>query len=313
MPAPFPPSTSVESLLRLVGSAEGLASIAADLEVTAGVLSGGSSGDESGADANASAWLAPEGFSVLASLAERARCAALIAAVDALAERHLPAVFVYAFDEPWVIGERIRRRISALSGHDYRLVEDIWAWRIPPGSGGWPPHRGIADVLLDREAPEILNVWVALSDVTADRACMHAVPLDDDPGYPEALARVDAPLESVRALPVAAGDALVWNANVLHWGGRCAPRAAGARVSCSFTLCRADAADRFPGLALLGPLEILDLMARLDVVARMVLLYGDAERGDVSATVRQWANLTHELAARFGGGSEGPAGLRKAP
>lgn len=317
MSPPPASSTTVEGLLRLVGSAERLATIAPDLAVTSGVPSVAlpvrSGPTSQGPHAATADWVGPEGVSTLPSCTEPAPCAALVAAVAALRSRDLPAVFVYAFDEPWAIGERLRRRIAGLTGREYRLVEDIWAWHVAPGSGGWPPHRGIADALLEREAPEILNVWVALSDVTADRACMHAVPLDDDPGYPAALARVDAPLESVRALPVRAGDALVWNANMLHWGGRCASRAAGPRVSCSFTLCRADAAERFPRLTLLGALDTLDLATRMDVVARMVLLYGDADRGNVPAVVAEWAKLTHELASRFGRGFEAPGGHRKAP
>lgn len=245
-------------------------------------------------------WLRREGFAVVERIAEPVLCAALVRAVEALRARELPAPFVYAFDEVWSIGQTLQERISAVVGHDYRLVEDIWAWHIVPGSGrGWPAHRGIAYERFDRDAPEIINTWVALTDVTADRACMHAVPLDDDPGYPDALDELDAPLASVRALPVAAGDALFWNANVLHWGGRCSARAAGPRVSCSFTLCRADAAARFPDLKLLRPLAELDLTARMDALARMVLVYGGADRGDVSDVVQEWAALTHALATRF--------------
>ena len=244
-------------------------------------------------------WLARDGVAPLREAADAAVCAALVRGIEALRKRDLPAAFIYAFDEPWTIGERVRLRIAALVGSDYRLVEDVWAWHVPPGTGGWPPHRGIADVRLDREAPEVLNVWVALSEVTTDRACIHAVPLDEDPGYPDALERLDAPLASVRALPVNAGDALFWNANTLHWGGRCAPRAEGPRVSCSFTLCRADAVDRFAELRLLPPLETFDHAARMDAVARMILLYGDGQP-DVTNVVREWATLTHELTARFG-------------
>jgi ectoine hydroxylase-related dioxygenase (phytanoyl-CoA dioxygenase family) len=222
--------------------------------------------------------------------------------MTALHERQLPASFVYAFDEAWAIGDRLRRRISRAVQHDYALVEDVWGFLVPPGTAGWPAHRGISDVVLDRAAPEILNVWVALTDVTVDRACMHAVPLPEDPRYPASLASVDtavAPHAAITAMPVDAGDALLWNANVLHWGGRCSPSAAGARASCSFTLLRADAAAKFPEMKLLRPLEQLDLQARMDVLARMVLVYGDPERGDVAEGVREWAVLTLALATRF--------------
>lgn len=301
-----PLSRHVQDLLKLAASPAAMLHLAPDLRITAAVTIPRALARAR--DATERAWLAHEGIATLPEAADAKLCVALLGAVEQLRENELPAVFVYAFDEPWAIGEQLRQRIAAQVGREYRLVEDVWAWRIAPASGGWPPHRGIVDVRLDREAPEVLNVWVALSDVTAERACMHAVPLDADPSYPDALANVDAPLTAVRALPVSAGDALFWNANVLHWGGRCAEHAAGPRVSCSFTLCRADATDRFPDLRLLPPLEELDFAARMDALARMIVIYGSGQ-ADVSGVVREWATLTHELTSRFGG----RAGERKAP
>ena len=302
MPPPAIVSPSLESLVRLVGSAAAMAEIAPGLTVDGPSRRPvpGSAVASDGAPGVDLTWLAREGLSSLAKVARPEVCSELVQAVEALAARELPASFAYAFDEIWDIGEHIRERISAASGHDYRLVEDLWAWRIVPGHGrGWRAHRGVGHELLDRSAPEVINVWVALSDVTAERACMHAVPLDDDPGYPDALDRVEASLESVRAMPAVAGDALFWNANVLHWGGRCSARAVGPRISCSFTLCRADSAARFSELVLLAPGARLDLASRMDAVARMILLYGTPEREDVPLVVREWAAFTHGLASRF--------------
>jgi len=292
-------SRPVQELLALLASPSRLQQIATDLHMGgAQVAAAPPEPKRSDEDARQRTWLAQDGFGEICSVAGGAAAAALVRGIEALRAQDLPATFVYAFDEPWAIGEQVRARIARVTGHDYRLVEDVWAWLIPSGQGGWPPHRGIHHERLDREAPEIINVWVALSDVTADRGCMHAIPLDEDPHYPGALDRIDAPLSSVRALPVTAGTALFWNANVLHWGGRCAARADGPRVSCSFTLCRTDAAARFPDLTLLGPLAELDLGKRMDLLARMVLLYGH-DQGDVSDVVREWARITHGLASRF--------------
>jgi Phytanoyl-CoA dioxygenase (PhyH) len=291
------PPLSLQSLVRLAGSAAALAEIEPGLAVTRGLTD--TAGPLATEDAGEALPLQREGFADLTGIATPAVCAVLVRAIEALRARELPPTFVYAFDETWAIGQTVNARISALVGHDYHLVEDVWAWHIAPGSGrGWPAHRGVSHVRLDRDAPEVINAWVALTEVTTDRACMHAIPLDDDPGYPDALGGLDAPLESVRAMPAAAGDALFWNANVLHWGGRCAAHAIGPRVSCSFTLCRADAASRFPDLRRLVP-EELDLAARMNAVARMVLLYGAADREDVRGVVREWASLTHALASRF--------------
>jgi hypothetical protein len=300
--------TTVQELLRFAASPAEVSKIATDLRISGGVAAPSVARVTN--DVGERAWLLGEGFAGLRAAGDAAVCAALTRAIEALRARELPATFVYAFDEPWVIGARIRDRISQLVRREYQLVEDVWAWHIAPGSDGWPPHRGVHHVQLDRDAPEIINVWVALTEVTPDRACMHAIPLGDDPGYPDALHRLDAPLPSVRALPARAGNALFWNANVLHWGGHCARRAVGPRVSCSFTLCRDDAVSRFPDLVLLPPLAELDLTRRMDALARMIRVYG-ANQSDVSPHVLDWASVTHEL-ARFARERAGER-QRKAP
>lgn len=284
----------VQRLLALTSSARAMGAIHASLTI-GGVLAPSHATDD--ADLAERRWLARDGIAVLRNAAKGDVCAVLVTAIEVLEARGLPACFVYAFDETWAIGEALRARVGALTDREYCLVEDVWAWRIAPGTRGWPPHRGISHVSLDREAPEVVNVWVALSDVTADRSCMHAVPLDDDPGYPGALSRTEGALASVRALPIAAGDALAWNANVLHWGGPCASRAAGPRVSCSFTLVRADATRGFPDLIPVGSGATLDLSARMDMIARMTAVYGDL--ADLSPVVREWATLNQALVSRF--------------
>lgn len=293
-------SARVQDLLRLAAAPAELLELAPDLRIGGPVAPPPlpASSPSGAVDAGERAWLVRDGVAHVEGALPAVTSAALVRAVDGLRARELPATFVYAFDEPWALGEQLRARISALTSTEYVLVEDAWAWRIAPGEGGWPPHRGVGHVRLDRDAPEVVNVWVALSDVPADRACMHAIPLDEDPGYPGALDRLDAPLSAVRALPVAAGDALFWNANVLHWGGRCAARASGPRVSCSFSLLRNDATARFPELTPLAPIAQLDLARRMDVLARMVLLYGH-DQPDVSETVREWAGIAHGLSSRF--------------
>jgi hypothetical protein len=237
-------------------------------------------------------WLAREGYVFLRGAESPETCARLVAGIGQLLAAGLPAVAVFAFDETWRLGERVRARVSRLAGHPYLLLNDAWAWQIEPGHGrGWPPHRGWGE-LLDRGAPEVLNVWVALSDVSAERSCMHLVPLDEDPHYPDALTRSDAAPEKVRALPVAAGTALAWNANVLHWGGACSARAPGPRVSCSFSLARGALADRLPVAS------ITDVSSRLDVIAQQVETYGEGQP-DVSEEAREWARATNALRSRI--------------
>lgn len=231
--------------------------------------------------------LATDGWLELGEAASPETCIQLLQGIEAMLGAALPGVFAYLFDEPWQLGETVRARISDALAHPYVLVEDVWAFHVAPGQTGWPPHRGLASPLLDRRAPEFLNVWIAVTDATVERACMHAVPLDRDPGYPSALERKDVPPDAARAMPVSAGTALAWNANLLHWGGACARGAAGPRASYTYSLCRADAVERL-GMVPLETAE-LTLADRVDVIARQIVTYGEGQ-ADVAKPVITWAN-----------------------
>lgn len=257
-------------------------------------LRGGERTCEEDEDVEERRWLAKEGYAILQNVEPDDGCAILTDAVLSLVRNGFPAVFLYAFDETWALGELVRARVSEMLGRPYELLEDAWAWCVRPGSKGWAPHRGTEHVL-DRDAPELVTVWIALSDATAERACMHVVPLAADPGYPRELHRLDADLAGVRALPVKAGTALAWNANVLHWGGACSERARGPRVSCSFSLGRVDAREAH-GMRPIGGLAALDAEARLDLIAAQIATYGGNET-DIAVAIREWASATCALRA----------------
>ena len=253
--------------------------------------------DHADGDAREAAWLERDGYAVLTGAAPDGELRdALAGAITSLVEGGLPAVFVYLLDETWRLGDRLRARVSTMLGRPYVLAEDGWAWWLPPGSGrGWTAHRDDRR-LLDRKAPERVNVWLALTDATAERACIHAVPLDDDPGYPENERR-DAPLEAARALPVAAGTALAWNANLLHWGAACAARAPGPRIAVSFTMVRAGAEARLRIGTLSG--DAPDPLGRVDMIAGLIDTYRDKGLWDVTSEVAAWASATSALRARI--------------
>ena len=285
----------MDEVLALFRGADGLAAPAAQARLSAlapGLTIGRAAPpppEPPSRDGASAGWLSEEGFATLPDAAPPATCTRLVECIERLRAAGLPAMFVYLYDEPWRLGEALSARVSSMLGHPYEVVEDVWAWRIAPGSRGWPPHRGLAEPLMARDAPQLVNTWVALSDAEAERACMHFVPLDHDPSYPRALASLEAPLSAVRAAPLPAGSALAWNANILHWGGPCSRRARGPRVSCSFSLARADALAEL-GLPLAGR-AAHDLHARLDAVARQLVIYGSGQP-DVSAAVLEWANAT---------------------
>jgi ectoine hydroxylase-related dioxygenase (phytanoyl-CoA dioxygenase family) len=240
--------------------------------------------------------------------ADDARRLAMV--IEALVQEGVPPLFVYAFDATWALGSRLAHAIEAALGNRYVLLADAWAFRVEPGpdNAGWAPHRGSYVLSRERAAPDHLNVWVALTDATVDNACMHVVPLDEDPAYPDDL-RSHAAAVHARPLPIPAGAALIWDANVLHSGGRSSARALGPRISVTFTLRRADLAvtpKATPTLASPPP----DHRPRLDLLATQIAVYGDLDR-TLPDVVRRWANLTLNLRK---GVPFGPSGRpRKAP
>lgn len=230
--------------------------------------------------------LESEGHALLLNEVSPGLVASLRSGIDDLARDGLPAVFLYLSDAVWDLGEQLEARVSELLGRRYALDADAWAWRIEPDARGWAPHRGWSSGVLDRRAPELVNVWVALSDAEVDRSCMHVVPLDRDPHYPTDLPALA--VSGALSLPVSAGTVLFWNANLLHWGGVCLPTAKGPRVSCSFNLVRADAVERF------GSQPPGD--DRLDFVAGQILTYGENAH-DLVPQVLEWAKARALLRA----------------
>lgn len=241
----------------------------------------------------ASAPMPRAGRIALPSVLDAPTCAALRGAIDRVLDDGMPAVAIYADEALVALGHHVAARTSRVLGRAYVLAEDYWAWKIPRGNSGWPAHRGHA-LLLDRDAPEWINVWIALDDVEEDRSCMWFVDLDDDPHYPCALDRVTP--HDATPVPLAAGDALAWNANVLHWGGACAANARGPRVSCSFSLAREDAVAKL-GVRVVG---VPNARERVEAVARQIARYGEGQP-DVAPAVREWARATSVLSRLSGG------------
>ncbi|MBX3199920.1 MAG: phytanoyl-CoA dioxygenase family protein [Labilithrix sp.] len=219
-----------------------------------------------------------------------------------LRDAGLPAVFVLATDSALALGELVQQAVSVCLSEAYTLVADVWAWEIPRGRSGWSAHRGIS-TLLDRARPELVNTWIALSDVPVERSCMHFVPLDADAGYPDDLAAIAAsPPSGGHATALTTGEALAWNANVLHWGGPCAVDCAGPRVSCAFSLVRTDA---LPAIGLAPLTASATPTERVDLVATQIATYG-AGQHDVSDEILEWARATFTLSALSRGSGQHP-------
>ncbi|HSQ62654.1 MAG TPA: phytanoyl-CoA dioxygenase family protein [Polyangiaceae bacterium] len=219
-----------------------------------------------------------------------ALCSRLADAVRRLHDARIPTPFLYVFDEAWEVAAELAGAFEALVGGEPWILPDVWAWFVPRDARarGWAPHRGVDyDVRDARGTPTLVNAWIALSDVTADAACMHVVPLPVDPHYPHSLDRIDVPEALGVPLPVPAGSLLAWNGNVLHWGGRMAESAHGPRISMSFTVRR----DSEPGAMRPGEAPAFD--ARVDLVADMLVTYDSSAR--VAPDWLEWARLSRGM------------------
>jgi hypothetical protein len=181
----------------------------------------------------------------------------LLDALRCLHDAHIPTPFLYVFDEPWALATMLAPTWTALLGAVPRVLPDVWAWYLTEGRG-WTAHRGVED-----PATSLVNVWIALSDVGAESACMNVVPLG-------------GAKESV-ALPVPAGSMLAWNAYVLHWGGEMKP-GAPPRASLSFTLDARATPERTPSFE-----------ERVDLVADMLVAY--VASANVSGPWLEWARV----------------------
>jgi len=139
-------------------------------------------------------------------------------ALRCLHDAHVPAPFLFVFDEPWALATMLAPTWTALIGATPRVTPDVRAWYLTAGRG-WAPRRAVED-----PATNLVNAWIALTDVGADSACVT--------------------VESV-TLPVPAGSMLAWNANLLQSSGEMKP-GAPPHASLSFTLDPSSLPERTP-------------------------------------------------------------------
>jgi len=148
--------------------------------------------------------------------------------VDAVRAAGWPAVFAFVFDDFWSIARSdvLLDFVSSCLGGSCLQNTVIWAHWVPAiaGSAGWHPHVDIGN----GDGGSHLSIWVALSDATVDNGCIFLVrPSGITPEINRALEeKSDIPyaqyrhvLQNVVALPTAAGSAIGWRGDVLHWGG----------------------------------------------------------------------------------------------
>jgi hypothetical protein len=215
-----------------------------------------------GAEPFASAWaeapvcrqrLLTEGFTTSPALIEPQELHRLRVGVERVVAAGLPPGCALMYDEYHRVVVRLLGALSPLLGPNAVMVpEDFWVFHVPPGDAGvgrwtaFPPHRdqdAPDPAMLAGQLPAMLNAWVALSDASTDQSCMYVVPANCDPDYRSDIRAVNPArfrLEDIRAVPLAAGQVLLFEPHLAHWGSRSSQWARGPRISLAGFLQRAD-------------------------------------------------------------------------
>ena len=200
-------------------------------------------------------------------------------------------VFVFMYDEFWLIFRYLEELLTALLGEGFKILPDFWAWHIAPNTRetGWRPHRDRMEQTLQKDGtPDVLTLWIPLTDATPQNGCIYAVPAHLDPFYhsPGRETRVDN-WHHIRALPAKAGSILAWTPQLLHWGSRSTPKATHPRISFAFELQRKDTAPHaFP---LLDYVEPPDFAMRLALIGEQLHQY--RHMYELPEALRKWSIL----------------------
>ena len=217
--------------------------------------------------------LLSDGYHVAGRLIPGARAARLLGLVRRLRRDGLPLELCWVYDEVWQLGALALLLLAAALGDDFQQLPALTVFWVEPGGGaGWRPHRDRAGSLGRDGRLASLTLWLALTPATPDNGCIYVLAPDGDRyhGSGEAGAVEPPELQHVRALPARPGEALLWNHELLHWGGRSSPRARGPRVSLGFEFVRPPSPYKArPLLALPAP----PLSVRLALIADSVLGY----------------------------------------
>jgi hypothetical protein len=238
--------------------------------------------------------------------AEGVSIEALSEGIKRLGNAGFPPVFIFLFDEAWLLCAAVSRQLRALMGAEAELDEACFAWALrsptatmmhtqpaePPaasyiGGNFGKPHRDSSYAASHTASgdPTELSVWVPLNRVTTTNGCMLVVPSNQDPLFARPAdpmhmqPQLAMPWAHVRALPCEAGSVLMWHASLIHWGSACGEGEACPRQSIAFALKlpsaggtskRADSGVRLSQETLRQGLSMQD---RLRIVVKSLLQY----------------------------------------
>ncbi len=156
-------------------------------------------------------------------------------AIYAMAERNIPPVYIYLYDQPWWLFNRLGALLRHFVGENFGVLPNLWAWHLNrENAQGWPLHRDCDAETVFGEEDDVflmsLSLWLPLTDTDESNGCMYVVPQSR---HEAKLSPQKPSLLDARALPVAAGSVLGWPQDLYHWGGEYTAAAKNPRVSLS--------------------------------------------------------------------------------
>ena len=162
-------------------------------------------------------------------------------AILTLIKEGLPPVFVYIYDQPWSLFDRLCPIIQLFLGNRFSLLPNFWAWHIPPikGSSGWSAHT---DCNVTTRFENIdsgttlmsMSLWVPITDATMENGCMAVLPRSREVLYDPTITdpRQIRPDDAVN-LPAKSGSVLGWSQDLYHWSRYVTSSATTPRISLS--------------------------------------------------------------------------------
>ena len=231
-----------------------------------------------------------EGYGAAAVFLPPPVLARLNGAIDAVSAAGWPSTFAWVFDDFWLAARTaaVRGLLDASLGPGARQVPHVWVHVVPAvaGARGWGPHK---DGGLARGSRAHLSIWIALTEASVDNGCMYVLPrsaasapLVDRDWSNDVISMADAVglLSSARALPAAAGSALAWDFDLLHWSGvRTGGGAARRSLSLEFIGAGISPSPDEHPLIMCGGDSLPTFAERLTYVAEGIVQYCKHEPG----------------------------------
>lgn len=204
--------------------------------------------------------------------------------MESLRHHGFPPVFIFMYDEPWLLFEKLFEAVAGILDCDaVDMDTSVFAWALRPvgengsvGSNFGRPHRDCTWKACHTASghPSALSVWMPLVPVTIDSGCMYVIPSDHDPLFDKSkdsrhmCPDQQMPWAHIQPLPCSAGDVLIWRGNLIHWGGSCGKNVLQPRKSIASTFRIQSQSNETQS----GMLSRADLMAGLSMSARLKVI-----------------------------------------